>query len=332
MTNGDEPGPKMEAASEQGGGSRRHHIVPAFYLAGFTESGERDSMLTVTDVVRRRVYRSKPDNVAHRRDFNRLLTEGADPLALEDFFAAFEARSAPILRDVIQSQELPKGEALESLLLLLAVQVVRSPSSRDVVTRFVGDVSKMLLTVATSSEERWAAILRRAEEAGHDVGKIRDFERVRAYAQDCDVRVSDNDWVKGMTLEPLEVLAHTMLERNWYLLESPKGCDFVTSDHPLTLMWTDDELLRGAYPPGFGMSSTRVMMPLSPRLTLIGEFEGPEGATARVDEAMVAHMNSMAVQRGTQAYSPSDSYPWSYEGAIRRGASALLDVVQSSKA
>src|SRR5829696_3321193 len=52
---------------------RQHHILPAFYLAGFTDTGGKDGTLHVFDYARKRSYTSKPEKVARERDFYRIL-------------------------------------------------------------------------------------------------------------------------------------------------------------------------------------------------------------------------------------------------------------------
>ena len=47
---------------------RAHHIVPKCWLAGFTDTGENDGRLWVTDLKRKKQWPSTPINTGHRRD------------------------------------------------------------------------------------------------------------------------------------------------------------------------------------------------------------------------------------------------------------------------
>src|ERR1035438_8058334 len=59
---------------------RRHHYVPQCWLAGFTDTGEKDGQLWVTDLVRRKQWQASPNNAGHIRDFYRLSDEQLDPV------------------------------------------------------------------------------------------------------------------------------------------------------------------------------------------------------------------------------------------------------------
>src|ERR1017187_4944654 len=58
---------------------RRHHYVPQCWLAGFTDTGEKDGQLWVTDLVRRKQWQASPNNAGHIRDFYRLSPEQLGP-------------------------------------------------------------------------------------------------------------------------------------------------------------------------------------------------------------------------------------------------------------
>ena len=72
--------------------ARSHHYVPAFYLAGFTDTGTRDGFLWVSDRETERTWRSKPDEAGCERDFYRIYLEGLRPDAVErDVIFAFQS-------------------------------------------------------------------------------------------------------------------------------------------------------------------------------------------------------------------------------------------------
>src|SRR5450755_3787132 len=66
---------------------RRHHYVPQCWLAGFTETGENDGRLWVTDFSRQRQWPATPANAGHIRDFYRLSDPAPDPVVVEKFFS-----------------------------------------------------------------------------------------------------------------------------------------------------------------------------------------------------------------------------------------------------
>lgn len=62
-------------------GARAHHFISQCYLKGFTRNGSKKSKLFVIGLEQLRSFETRPENVAHRRDFNRI--EGLPPEELE---------------------------------------------------------------------------------------------------------------------------------------------------------------------------------------------------------------------------------------------------------
>ena len=63
--------------------SRRHHFVPKFYLARFTDTGTSDGRVWVLDPRAGRPFLERPKNIAWERDFNRVDVAGQAPDVLE---------------------------------------------------------------------------------------------------------------------------------------------------------------------------------------------------------------------------------------------------------
>ena len=87
----------MTAAHKE---ARAHHNVPQCWLLGFTDTGEKDGMLYVTDLKRKKQWRCKPSEVGHRRDFNRVDDPSvSDPNAIEKIFAKTKQPYAIAMKD-----------------------------------------------------------------------------------------------------------------------------------------------------------------------------------------------------------------------------------------
>jgi hypothetical protein len=96
---------------------RRHHYVPRCWLAGFTETGENDDRLWVTDLSRGHQWPSTPDGAGHIRDFYRLEDENAsDPVMAETALSRIETEVGPILRAVNRERRSPGVEELDAIL------------------------------------------------------------------------------------------------------------------------------------------------------------------------------------------------------------------------
>ena len=134
---------------------RRHHYVPRCWLAGFTEAGEKDGKLWVTDLQRQRQWPSSPNNAGHIRDFYRLSDEQLDPVIVEKSFSQIEDVVAPILRSLDREQRAPDGEEFSTLLPFIALQWARVPSFRPMVFNVLDSVTREKLAVDLQSEESW---------------------------------------------------------------------------------------------------------------------------------------------------------------------------------
>ncbi len=77
---------------------RRHHYVPRCWLAGFTETGEKDGKLWVTDIVRRKQWESSPGGAGFIRDFYRLSDDEVDPVMVEKRFHRSKVPLLPFSR------------------------------------------------------------------------------------------------------------------------------------------------------------------------------------------------------------------------------------------
>ena len=110
---------------------RAHHFVPQCWLAGFTETGEKDGRLWVTDLKRHDQWQSTPAKAGYRRVFNRISISGVDPPYRQTFFSDVENETAPILKILDKRQ--PTSEEQSTLLSFMALQSVRVPFFRKTV-------------------------------------------------------------------------------------------------------------------------------------------------------------------------------------------------------
>src|SRR5690606_34191318 len=110
--------------------AKRHHYVPAAYLAGFGEGG--------SVLVRRRhrpaMYVTSVKNVAVEGGFYEVLGDDGQPSdAIERGLASLEGEALVALREVEQSQQVPPvgSSARSTLATFLAVQFTRTPLHRE---------------------------------------------------------------------------------------------------------------------------------------------------------------------------------------------------------
>ncbi|MCL1622608.1 DUF4238 domain-containing protein [Ralstonia pseudosolanacearum] len=323
------------AAQPQGApaGARNHHYVPQCYLKGFARSRSKNAQLYVVDAAHRRAFTTTPRNVAAQRDFNRIEVLGHDPNLIETRYAEFEARLAPMLVRLDAAGDFANQDDLHLALELVGLLAVRNPRQREQMRRFHADVARRVMDLALATPERWASQVRQAQAAGHleavDVpyAEMREFVEQERY----EVEVPTTRHVH-QELQMLEALVPLLRQRSWCLLRAgAQSGGFVTSDHPVTLRWNDPALAGGFYGPGYGLSDTSVVCPLSHQLALLGTFDGRSGAL-ELSDSTVAAVNSLTIgHAASQIYAQSDRFFYAdTDGAPQRG-NTLLDVLLVKK-
>ena len=149
----------------EAGEPRKHHFVPICWLTGFTETGEKDGRLWVTDFSRKKQWPSTPENAGHIRDFYRLSDLAPDPIVVEKFFGLLEDQVAPVLKNIDRERRLPDDGELDALLRFMAYQWVRVPRFRPFALQHFDRSARERLAQELQTRETWVAMMK---EAGMD--------------------------------------------------------------------------------------------------------------------------------------------------------------------
>jgi len=302
---------------------RRHHYVPAFYLAGFSDTQRMDGDLWVLDKKELSQFRTTARNAAVERDFYRV-DSGDDPSAVERALSEIESEAARILRTIVRSRSLPKGEDLERLLLFVAFMYARVPGRRLLFAESMEKLTKQTLQLIFESEERYEAVRKRMEHDGVTFGDI-SFKQLREFVYSDRLSVEPTrDTYLAQMLREARVLFPLLIKRSWYLLvvEEDAG-DLVCSDCPVSLNWIDRE--RGFWSPGFGLAGTIVTMPLDKTTALAGLLE-PVSGRMKVGTREVAQVNSMTGMYAERfIYSPTQDFLWLRSDGSVCGVEKLLE-------
>ncbi len=111
---------------------RRQHLVPVFYLQGFTRQNRRSDTLHVFDYSTGKRYRTSPNRACRETDFFRVDDGDEDPQLMERILAEHEATIARFIQQVVADRRATDrrqvGEAL-SLAAVLAARSRRRPTT-----------------------------------------------------------------------------------------------------------------------------------------------------------------------------------------------------------
>lgn len=252
---------------------RKHHYVPAFYLAGFTANGDRKGPLHVLDLQAGRRWQSTPDDAGCERDFYRLENGAEDPVAVERLFGAIESRAAAVVRTVFETGKIPEGDDYAALCEFLATLTIRVPGTLAMIDNLYEEILKKVARLMVSSPEQWSRQMDQLREAGNSIPEG-SYEGVRKMVEEdaYTVKVNQNERMH-LILEMGKPAIPLMMDRKWAVVQAPpQGPGFICSDRPVSLSWSDGKT-RGWMPPGFGLRGTSVAVPLSRTTAVHGIFE-----------------------------------------------------------
>jgi hypothetical protein len=305
--------PKKEA--------RHHHYIPQFYLRGFSTGSGKRCKLTVGNSKTQKFFETNPRNVGGVRDFNRVNVEGHPPDAIESALSDFETDAEQAIRAISDSLTFD-GDPKVVVLNLLALLAVRSPQMRENWRQFQEQVAKQIMSLTLATKDRWersvASMKQDGKELPHDV----PYEELKRFHQ------SDRYTVEVPTERHIELEMHGMdtvlpylAKRHWALLRTDEETGFfVTGDRPVVLTWKKPSKVPVMFrrSPGFGMTETELVFPLSKTLALVGDFE-TEGGVFKATRRAVAAMNiRMVTHAFSQFYAPKQTFPYTtIDGAVR---------------
>src|ERR1700733_6371620 len=107
--------------------ARAHHFRSQFLLAGFTHLGSKEDFLWALDRKTGRQWHTKPANVAHRKDFYRVDVPGVPPDVVESGLSKMESHSSNVIREIIRTNTIPRGDDYVTLMNFTALMSVRVP-------------------------------------------------------------------------------------------------------------------------------------------------------------------------------------------------------------
>lgn len=282
----------------------KHHYIPQFFLSNFTETGNKDSQLWVTDQKQCKQWKSSISTAAYQNKLYSLEgnTEGTlnEIDAIEKAFSKVESMAAPVIQEILKTERLPTEDGFNILINFIALMASRTPTMIEHRTKPIIEINEIILDMYLSKKERWQSLTSRMvtegklspkslEETNYD--KMRDFFYSKRYTMD----INQNYKIKQL-LDSVDILIPLLAQRKWSLFISkditttfPQLGGFICSDNPMALVSLDP--LPPFYSPGFGMPRTEVTMPLSKNVAIVGRFEGKENVSI-ISVRGMASMNS----------------------------------------
>jgi len=309
--------------------ARAHHFVPQFLLAGFTPLGSKEDFLWAFDRKTGKQWHTKPANVAHRKDFYRVDVPGVPPDVVESGLSKMESHSSNVIREIIRTKTIPRGDDYVTFMNFTALMSVRVPSGRDMINQGVDFISKQHLKAALSTPESWAAELHEARTAGVDIDEdAASYETIKeCLGKGRYTFAVDQNWRIKTMLELMGKLAPCFAPREWCLAISSSG-GFICSDRPVTVRFTRRKAAMDS--PGLMREDTEISFPLSRHVLLIGSWEPFKSHTIALTRKNIALYNGITARHCERfLFSSTKDFCWlDKDGKVRYDFDPLARPVQ----
>lgn len=306
---------------------RKQHYVPQFYLRGFAN---QKGQLFVVDANERKKFITSPQNIAAKRDFNRVDAPGIEPDAVERALANFESNIAPGVEHVRKDAAFKDAADRNSVVNLICALALRNPRKRQNIDRFAGDTLQIMAEMTFASKERWESVLAqmKADGAWKD-GDETDYDTLKKMVDEKQFKFRlAKEFQVGLEIDHFDGMLPYFDARRWRIMKAkPNTGGFVTTDHPVCLRWSKAENRGQLFAPGYGLPDTDILFPLSSELGLIGRFDGNEDVV-EADVFTVGSYNSTVMGcASSQIYSADDQYRYMrpFPEPFGRGFSLLDD-------
>jgi hypothetical protein len=309
--------------------ARQHHYVPQCYLNGFVADRKKPKLFAV-DFRERRSFSPHPRNVASERDFHRIEADGHPPDALENAFSGFETELDEALRRIVAARSIKSENERAYLFNLIGLIATKNPRLRKMFRDAHERTVKILLDLATATPERWRSQVNMAQKGSFLPSDFdAEYEKMRDFVQRDEYKIeTETSMHLAIELGMFDKVLPFIFGRKWLLFRAPADATgFITSDHPMCLMWSDPAQ-RGGHPPGLGLPNTQLLFPISTELAIIGSFEFDESDEIDADEQLVAQINgSIILHASRQIYARDDTFPYmmKHHTEIARGSQLLRD-------
>ncbi len=289
----------------------RHHYVPAGLVRNFCQEGES---VYYYDREQKRISYASPSDVFRIKKLHTVIDDNGteDHNIVENVLMKFEEKGIGIIRKIIEGA-LPTGEDREWLAQFWAIQLLRTPTTRDGVE---GQLLKTLEATAKTLDEMGVFpeppnILRKR---GSSMTELLDKGEVK-------FEITLPQVTMRMFLQTPEV-GNILNQMNWCILKSSDQDFFLLSDNPCSVLNPDFDK-EGRQGIGVGWPDAEVTFPVGKKTCLLASW-GSVPSLARGDRKIVNQINRRSAFFGERFFvHPLQSKRvldliLSYEGATPR--------------
>lgn len=308
--------------------ARKQHFIPVSYLERFTSKGEIYSF----DIVEKKVFQTKPINIAHLRDFYTVdHKDKSKENVVEEYFSEIEGRAKPILEQWIKTMKLPIQKEWHILSEFIAGMSLRVPEFRKKYLEINQYMADLTVHLAFSSEE---AYKRTREQYFQNTGNELNLEYEEAK------RICENPSLYQIVLHPNKYISTMMkcipeitqiiVQMTPMLLLATDKYRFITSDNPVVMI--NGSKNEPTYMScGWRIKNVLVYFPISP-FTCIILLWGKEYTVLSANDDVVTSVNSHLLWHSTRyVYSEREQLGWYKGGKIYCDNELLFNELSDTK-
>jgi hypothetical protein len=265
-----------------GNTAKGHHFLTRGYLQGFTDTGDKKGKLWVFDFRANRPFNPNPRNIALETNFNTIDLPGYAPDYLEKVFAdKLEGKAVSVLRWICANNDIPSDEDFTYVLNLLTLFAVRNPAMRRSMVASKKQTYRVIGDLLASDRRLYEHHVAKAREEGFITGADVPFERMQETLRaDFELQITPQEHL-ATELEVFKSILGGVSARYWSLLiATPDAPDFITCDHPVSVVYK------------------QCVLPIGPRHALMGDRENPAPPRIKLPTAGVAEVNARIADLG----------------------------------
>lgn len=248
---------------------KRHHYVPAFYLAGFTVDRNRDASFSVYDREKNEFRTQTPDTSAHQRYYYATETpEGKRDFSVETFFSGFENAAKPLI-DKLEQEGIITDDERATLALFFALLHTRVPQFERTSNEIYDAMQKALNRIRYRSPDDVRQAMDELErEQGIKIPATAESAFALLTGEELKFAAHRNETIATMIRMAIDVGGH-LNQFMWHVIHATPNSQFLTIDAPVVVLpppdWTGD----CGY--GFLTPGAMTFLPLTARCALFME-------------------------------------------------------------
>jgi hypothetical protein len=278
---------------------KRHHYVPAFYLAGFTRLRRRHDHLIVYDREKNEFRTQTPDTSAHQRFYYATEGEhGERDLSIEKFLGELEGAVKPLI-DKLTHQDVISADERATLALFFALMHTRVPQFERSLNEVADLTQKTLNRLRYPTVEEVRATMRQ-------IGNERAFPPSATPEEAFSMLTGDEFRFEPHRNDTIRMMLHMAIDiggffdqMTWHIVHTEAGSQFVALDAPVVLLPPHDWTGERGY--GFLTPGTMTLIPLTAGCALFMENAG-----AATDHSVMpdegVHINNKGIVSHSERY------------------------------